>query len=364
MKLFECQQCASPIFFENTRCENCGLELGFLPDRQVLSALKPHQSALVPLAAPQSAYRFCDNHQHGVCNWMVPEKAGQGLCVACALNETIPDLSDFEHQLAWQMVEAAKHRLIYSLIRFNLPFASKIVEPQTGLAFNFLADTNQNPDQPAILTGHNQGRITINIAEAESDQREATRIEMGEPYRTLIGHFRHEIGHYYWDRLIKPDAERLSAVRAIFGDDSGDYSAALETHYRNGPAPKWQDRFVSAYASAHPWEDWAETWSHYFHLVDTLETAQAFGIRLQPSLKSHPELSMQADFDPYTHADFDAIISASIPLALAVNSLNRSMGQPDLYPFVLPPAVLDKLRFIHQLVQQTQFIPLSTGNSV
>jgi len=364
MKLFECQQCASPIFFENTHCENCGLELGFLPDRQVLSALENRQSALVPLAAPQFPYRFCDNHQHGVCNWLVPEEAGQGLCVACVLNETIPDLSDFQHRLAWQTVETAKHRLIYSLIRFNLPFASKIAEPQTGLAFNFLADTNQNPDQPGILTGHDRGRITINIAEAESDQREATRIEMGEPYRTLIGHFRHEIGHYYWDRLIKPDAEKLAAVRAIFGDESGDYSAALETYYKNGPAPAWQDRFVSAYASAHPWEDWAETWSHYFHLVDTLETAQAFGIRLQPSLRSHPELSMQADFDPYAHADFDAIISASIPLALAVNSLNRSMGQPDLYPFVLPPAVLDKLRFIHQLVKQTMFIPHSTESPV
>ena len=351
MKLFECQQCANPIFFENTHCENCGLELGFLPDRLVLSAVRKQQSAITPLAAPQSAYRFCDNHQHGVCNWMVPEETGQGLCVACALNETIPDLNDSEHRLAWQKVEAAKHRLIYSLIRFNLPFASKATDPQSGLAFNFLADGNKNTGQPEILTGHNQGRITLNIAEAESDRRESTRIDMGEPYRTLIGHFRHEIGHYYWDRLIKPDARKLEAVSNLFGDERVDYSAALEMHYHNGPVPDWQNRFVSAYASAHPWEDWAETWAHYFHLIDTLETAQAFGIRIQPLLDGHPELSMQADFDPYGHANFDAIISASVPLALAVNSLNRSMGQPDLYPFVLPPPVLDKLCFIHQLVQ-------------
>jgi hypothetical protein len=172
---------------------------------------------------------------------------------------------------------------------------------------------------------------------------------MGEPYRTLIGHFRHEIGHYYWERLVQTDAQQLQSFRQLFGDEQADYAQALKNHYDNGPPPDWRSRFTSAYSSSHPWEDWAETWAHYMHLVDTLETARSFGLSLKPDLKGLASLNVSADFDPYRHADFDAVVSTCLPLIFAVNSLNRSMGQPDLYPFVLPAPVIDKLRFIHQL---------------
>jgi hypothetical protein len=177
---------------------------------------------------------------------------------------------------------------------------------------------------------------------------------MAEPYRTVLGHFRHEVGHYYWERLVRDVPPTLERFRTQFGDETRDYGASLETHYSDGPPADWKDRFVSSYASAHPWEDWAETWAHYLHMVDTLETAYAFQLRVQPMARSDPALAMTADFDPYDDADFDLLIHSWLPLTNAVNSLNRSMGQPDLYPFALAPAVLDKLRFVHEIIREAR----------
>jgi hypothetical protein len=188
----------------------------------------------------------------------------------------------------------------------------------------------------------------INIAEADDAERERRRQGMAEPYRTLLGHLRHESGHYYWERLVR-QGPWLEEFRSCFGDERRDYQVCLQAHYTEGPPPDWQQRFVSAYGSAHPWEDWAETWAHYLHIVDTLETAQAFGLRLSPAAGSDPALAAIADFDPYRERSFDSLIDTWLPLTYAVNSLNRSMGQPDLYPFVIAPAVVAKLRFIHDL---------------
>src|SRR6202047_3353338 len=172
---------------------------------------------------------------------------------------------------------------------------------------------------------------------------------MGEPYRTLLGHFRHEIAHYYWDRLVA-DSPAIEEFRQLFGDEREHYGAALQQHYADGPAPDWAERFVTAYASSHPWEDFAETWAHYFHMVDTLETAFAFGLRLRPTVAKGAGLAAAIDFDPYA-AEMDRIIDAWLPLTFAVNSINRSMGQPDLYPFVLSPAVISKLAFLHYRIR-------------
>ena len=49
--------------------------------------------------------------------------------------------------------------------------------------------------------------------------------------------------------------------------------------------------------------------------------------------------------------DFDALTTGWNAVTLALNSLNRSMGMKDAYPFVLTAPVLDKLRFVHKLVQ-------------
>jgi hypothetical protein len=354
MKLFECQNCGQLLYFENTRCERCGHVLGYLPDGAVLSALTPVDGdRWRPLSVPDQVQRFCANAAHEACNWLVPAEAPDAFCHACRLNRTIPDLGAPEHLLRWQRLEAAKHHLVYSLLRLDLPLVSKFEDPASGLAFDFLADAVPgSPDGPQVLTGHAQGLITINIAEADDADRERARQEMGEPYRTLLGHFRHEIGHYYWERLVR-DGRLLDWFRTSFGDDRQDYGACLEAHHAEGPPADWQERFVSAYASAHPWEDFAETWAHYLHIVDTLETAVAFGLRVRPTAGRDPALATDIDFDPYRQNDFDALLEAWLPLTYAVNSLNRSMGQPDLYPFVLAPAVMAKLRFVHGLIHPT-----------
>lgn len=172
---------------------------------------------------------------------------------------------------------------------------------------------------------------------------------MAEPYRTLLGHFRHEVGHHYWERLVR-DGVWHEAFRETFGDERRDYAEALSAHYAGGPPADWQQRFVSGYAAAHPWEDFAETWAHYLHMVDTLETAAAFGLRLAPAAGSASGLVLSIGFEPCRQRDFDALVGAWLPLTYAVNSLNHSMGQPDLYPFVLAPTVQGKLRFVHGLV--------------
>ena len=352
MKLFQCTQCFHPIFFENTVCEKCGSPVGYLNDQNIFIALRACNGAWQTETASENVYRFCKNYEYGVCNWLVQAAGDQERCVACELNRTIPNLNSEQNLRSWKKLEVAKHRLVYSILRFGLPLQSKSAAPENGLAFHFLSDDPARQNQNGVVTGHLQGDITINIAEADSAYRERTREQLAEPYRTLIGHFRHEIGHYYWEQFIKIQALHLHTFRDLFGDERVNYAESLNNYHQAGAPDDWQDRFVSAYATVHPWEDWAETWAHYFHIVDTLETAHSFRIRLNPDLKNINELDMQADFDPYQQSDFDAIIASYIPLTVAINSLNRSMGLPDLYPFILPIPVIEKLRFMHQLMQQ------------
>jgi hypothetical protein len=351
MKVFHCQTCGQMVYFGNTRCERCRSVLGYLPDSAVLTTLVPLEDDLwLPSAARDRPVRFCANAAHDACNWLVPAEDPRVFCRACRLNRTIPDLGVPENRLRWQLVEEAKHRLVYGLLRLGLPLTSRFDDPEAGLAFDFLAGSDAMGRQHSrVVTGHAAGLITIDIAEADDAERERHRQEMGEPYRTLLGHFRHEIGHYYWDRLVR-GSPWIESFRDLFGDERRDYQASLRSHYEEGPPSDWRQRHVSAYASAHPWEDFAETWAHYLHIVDTLETADAFGVSVRPKGGSDPALVLEIGFDPYRQDDFDALIRAWLPLTYAVNSLNQSMGQPDLYPFVLAPAVMGKLRFIHGLV--------------
>lgn len=352
MQLFQCDNCGNPIFFENTFCEGCDSPLGYLSSENTVRALVEKGPGLfMTHDAPETAYRFCENHAFDVCNWLVDAHTG-GKCVACGLNGIIPNLDPPENRAAWREIEHAKHRLVYSLLRLGLPVHSKAEYAATGLRFDFLSDGATLDKKPPVITGHNRGVITLNIAEADSPQREMTRKNMKEPYRTLIGHFRHEIGHYYWNRLLETDPEWLEGFRAIFGNERIDYAASLDRYHTGGAPADWPDRFVSAYSASHPWEDWAEVWAHYLHLVDTLETAYAFGVSVAPPAINAPSLRMAATFDPYAETDFDALITVWPPLTFAINSLNRSMGQPDLYPFVVPPSVVDKLRFVHRLIHE------------
>ncbi len=205
-------------------------------------------------------------------------------------------------------------------------------------------------DGTHVMTGHDNGLITLNIAEADDAYREQTRTAMGEPYRTLLGHFRHEVGHYYWDRLVR-DGGTIEEFRTVFGDETMDYDAALQAHYQNGAPANWRESYISAYATMHPWEDFAETWAHYLHMIDTLEMAYYFELRVSPRLSSTEGLSATADRDPYTIEDVGNLLNEWLPVTFAVNSLNRSMGQPDLYPFVLSAPAIEKLGFVHRLVR-------------
>jgi hypothetical protein len=344
MKLFECQHCNQLLYFENVLCERCGHRLGYLPEKVTLTALEAEGEDWKALADGQ-LYRFCANAEHGACNWLVPTDSEDRLCAACKHNRTIPDIGVPENLGRWRRLELAKHRLFYTLYRLQLPVPTREEDPE-GLGFDFLADP---PSGPKVMTGHDHGLITISLAEADDAQREKLRQEMGEPYRTLLGHFRHEVGHFFWDRLVR-DRDRLDSFRALFGDEQEDYGEALKRHYADGAPADWQSRFITAYASSHPWEDWAETWAHYLHIVDTLEMARAFGLRVEPRVTEGSELETEVDFDPHRVRSAKRLIDAWLPLTFAVNSLNRSMGQDDLYPFVMSPPVIEKLGYIHDLV--------------
>ena len=345
MKLFECQNCGQPLYFENTSCESCGLRLGYLPDQQVVTALREADGLWRSLAVPQPLYRFCANAQYDVCNWLVGSDHPEIFCAACRHNRTIPDLSRPENLLHWRRIEFAKHRLFYTLLKLRLPLTTRR-EDANGLAFDFLSPPADGSAE-TLVTGHAGGLITLNVAEADDIERERQRKSLAEPYRTLLGHFRHEIAHYYWDHLVA-DSPVLGEFRQLFGDEREDYQAALQRYYATGPAPDWTDRFVTAYASAHPWEDFAETWAHYFHMTDTLETAYVTGLAVNPKLPQSPGAVF--DFHP-RDTDMKQLVAAWLALTFAVNSINRSMGLHDLYPFVLGPLAVAKLDFIQQLIR-------------
>jgi hypothetical protein len=347
MKLFACETCSNLVYFENTTCENCGSRLGYDPASNQMRASRIEDGDPDGTAAQQSPVKYCANAGYDACNWLVEPNSSDTFCAACRHNRTIPDLSDDLNLGRWQKLELAKHHLFYGLLRLRLPVETRQENPEFGLAFDILVD---GPDG-AVLTGHQDGVITLNLAEADDAIREQRRTEFGEPYRTLLGHFRHEIGHYYWDRLVR-DGGRLEAFRTCFGDERLDYNQALKTYYAEGAPPDWREQFVSAYASAHPWEDFAETWAHYLHIVDTLEMAGSFGMRVDPIVTDDQAYSAKVDFDPHTARDAESLVRRWLPIAGAVNSINRCMGQPDLYPFVLTPAVIQKLGFVNGIMRR------------
>ncbi len=345
MRLFKCPACDQLLYFENTRCERCGHRLGFDSATSCMRALEAQGELWADTAG---TWKFCANAGQDVCNWLVPASSAEQYCAACRHNHVIPDLSDPDNLISWRALEQAKHRLFYALMRLKLPLATRAEDAAHGLVFDFPAETQA---QPHVLTGHDEGLITIALKEGDTVERERMRTQMGELYRTPLGHFRHEIGHHYWDLLVR-GTPNLDPCRALFGDDRADYEAALKTHYAREPIPGWQNEFVSLYATSHPWEDFAETWAHYLHIVDTLEMASSFGVGIHPKLAHDPALQADIDFDPYAEPEMSVILEAWLPLAFAVNSLNRAMGQADFYPFVLSGKVMEKLRFIHRLVHK------------
>jgi hypothetical protein len=357
MKLFACSACQQTVHFENSECTKCGHQLAYVPDRAMMVALAAVEAGsgtrFVSVGGPAGAvqYRRCGNFvDHQACNWAVPEvDSEERFCRACRLNEVIPNLQDPKAKQAWMKLEESKRRLIYTLLQLGLPLESRSEDPERGLAFAFKED---QPGEEHVTIGHDHGLITINIAEADSPFREKTRLELGESYRTLLGHFRHEIGHYYWQRLIG-ESPRLDAFRELFGDERAPYEQAMTAHYQNGAPPDWPSRFVSSYASMHPWEDWAESWAHYLHMVDTLDTARSFGLALRPQAGLRDGHKLEAGMRRVDFDDFDDLEAAWVPLTVALNSLNRSMGLPDPYPFALTETALRKIRFVHDVIEKS-----------
>jgi hypothetical protein len=328
VRAFVCDHCGQLLFFENSLCLRCGTPHGFVPSRLDLATLEPGSD-------DERDLRRCANAQLAECNWMLERGDPGSLCLSCRLTRTRPGDADVAGLAAFAKAEGAKRRVLAVLLDLGLPVR------EGELAFDLLSSTWE-----AVTTGHAGGLITIDLAEADEAVRARRRSEFGEPYRTMVGHIRHELGHFYEPILVDASGTR-GAFRALFGDEREDYQGAIDRHYAQGPPVDWAQEHVSAYAAMHPWEDWAETFAHYLHIRATQQTAGAFGMLVTgPPEAKEPELmavpAVVRDDDP-----FSEIIDNWLPLTYALNAVNRSMGLEDLYPFTLGPKVIDKLSFIH-----------------
>ncbi len=336
MKRFHCV-CGQPVFFGNNLCLNCRRTLGFDPQRLTVISLANADGEL--LDQENTAFKRCGNGtNYEICNWLIPASRAERLCISCHLNRTIPNLEPKENLERWRKLEANKRHLIYSLLSLGLPVVSILKDWSQGLAFDFVEDQRGNPqvDLEHVLTGHHAGIITINVAEADDAYRVHRRKEFAELYRTLLGHFRHESGHYYFELLLD-DQMKLAEFRDLFGNEEQDYDQALIEYYNKGPDINWRQNYITAYASAHPLEDWAETWAHFLHIYDSLETAFEYGL-----LAEIPD-------------DFAQRLRIWGDLTVTLNELNRSMGVEDAYPFVVNSAAAEKLGFVNRLLQESRF---------
>jgi hypothetical protein len=332
---FACPVCAHLVTFESVRCLNCSAEIGFDPTRQTMR----------PAAAGAEGWARCANRGIAACNWLAADDGP--LCESCALTRTRPNDRDERGLGGFAAAERAKRRLLFELYDMGLPVAGR-GETDGGVAFDLLSSENE-----AVGTGHADGVITLDLAETDPAHRERLRVKLAEPYRTVLGHLRHEIGHYYQAILLPPGSPQESRCRELFGDERESYKDALDRYYKDGPTPGWERDHVSAYATMHPWEDWAETFAHYLHLRDTLQTAGAYGVRVDGPSVATADLAPLESEPRTAGGDVGEMLAAWIPLTYALNAINRSMGALDLYPFVLGPTVERKLEFVGGLIAES-----------
>lgn len=354
MRVFNCDACGHPVFFDSVQCVHCGAALAFIPELLRVVALRstaetggaPWALLTDSHAAAAPRYKLCSHRGPvGQCNFALPADDPHSLCASCRQTRWLPDLSAPDNALHWTKIEAAKRQLFYTLAKLGLGPDGGQEQPR----FELLADL---PGQKPVLTGHANGTITLNVAEADDAERARRRLALHEPYRTLIGHLRHESGHFFWDQLVQ-SAGRSEEFRALFGDERLDYGQALQDYYQaDALDDSWRGNFISAYARAHPWEDWAETWAHYLHMVDLLETAASYrtAITLPAAAGQQSPQQMRDPFAPGASRDFNAMLEQWVPLTLLANSLNRSLGHEDAYPFAISSGALRKLQFVHEVV--------------
>ncbi|MEE4383347.1 MAG: putative zinc-binding metallopeptidase [Pseudomonadales bacterium] len=276
---------------------------------------------------------FCANRDRIGCNWIAPEAGA--FCRACAMTALAPDPAVPGAMANWAQTEAAKRWVLDNLGRWNW---FRPEDPGARPVFHML-DEGRTP----VLMGHVDGVVTISVAECDPVLRTTRQEALAEPYRTMIGHVRHEVAHMLWWRL-SLRADFLDAFRATFGNERTDYRAALEHHYAHGPPAAWREHFLTSYASTHPHEDWAETAAHLLHLTDIADSFVAAGLSVE---------GVPGGFrDPYADPDAGRLLRASTAVAVGVNHVNRSMGLSDLYPFVLSAAALGKLAFVHDWLRR------------
>jgi hypothetical protein len=338
MRDFVCPNCGQHLAFENSVCLSCGSAVGFSLDDMALLVIAAEEDEDHAGSVDAQQYQLCANLHLAECNWLVRVEPVRRLCTSCALTRTRPNDADVAALAAFAEAEKAKRRLIAELHELSLPITGRDEDPKFGLAFDLLSSEREK-----VFTGHHNGVITLDLAEGDDVHREQLRKAMAEPYRTLLGHFRHEIGHYYYYRLVDSSEQYRPRFVELFGDPDADYQEAVDRHYREGAPSGWDEDFVSSYATMHPAEDWAETFAHYLHIRDTLDTCAAFGMAPAGATFERRVLGPSG---------FDNIIDMWLPLAWSLNMVNRSMGRPDLYPFVLPAPVLEKMRFIHTIIDE------------
>jgi hypothetical protein len=280
------------------------------------------------------------------CNWLVAEDAGAGRCFSCRLNRQRPDSSDTIALEKLADASQVKRRLLVQLAKLGIP-VEPFYEREGGLAFDLLSSYS---GQGRVTIGHANGVITIDLIETLDDYREAMRIRLREPYRTMLGHFRHEIGHYYQWILVE-QTHWIDECRDLFGDERASYADALNRHYEQGAPDGWEASYISEYATMHPWEDFAESFAHYLHITDTLSTAAAGGLALQAS---RVDGLIDEDVVPrasYQGATMQEMLADWSWVSLLLNRVNHAMGRGDMYPFTLTEPVRTKLDFVHRVVQ-------------
>ncbi|MGZ0712131.1 zinc-binding metallopeptidase family protein (plasmid) [Coraliomargarita sp. W4R53] len=324
MKSFQCRICNAELFFENSVCVSCGTSLGYSRDEH---AIVPLDKAGQYVDAEGLIWHICRNLNLSGCTWLARIKGAQ--CDSCSLTRVRPNDADLEGLENFVPAERAQRQLVVELDRLGLTVRGRAEDPSGGLCFDLLSSTAQS-----VITGHADGVVTIDLAEGDDAYREQVRNRMDEPYRTMLGHFRHEVGHYFQWQLVR-SVDEAARFRALFGDERADYQAALDQHYANGAPAGWQASFISQYATMHPHEDFAETWAHFLHIQDTVDTAISFGLIETP---------------PARQAFRELVVKVWMPLTAALNVVNRSMGKDDLYPFVIAGPVLDKLDYVAELV--------------
>ncbi|WP_286689193.1 MULTISPECIES: putative zinc-binding metallopeptidase [unclassified Aeromicrobium] len=332
MKAFSCRVCGNALYFENSLCVSCGTALGY----------SRNEHEIVPVDEDGRyvdreglVWHVCANLNLSGCTWLATVEGGQ--CFSCDLTRTRPADDDLEGLSQYPVAESAKRRLVVELDARGLPITTRDEDPEQGLCFDMLSSVEEN-----VVIGHADGVITIDLAEGDDAHRVKVQSELDEPYRTMLGHLRHEVGHYFESVLVRGE-ERMDACRELFGDESKDYQAEIDRHYSEGPPEDWQESYISTYATMHPFEDFAETFAHWMHISDTVETARAYGL---------------TTVDPSAFTLFsDLVTGVWIPLSTALNQINRAMGSDDLYPFVIPPPVLDKLDFVAALARDPHPVP-------